>query len=261
MYCEKMVLAVKVGGRVLREVAGEVYLPFGSEYSVMLKNMSGKRAVVHVEIDGKSATDGGVILDVGKSVDLERFIGGNLHGGRRFRFIEKTDAISENRGDRVDDGFIRVTYQFEKPLPVTVPVHYEHYHWYRPYYWNPTPYWFGPSVLYTQNIGSVVGSSGNCLRSASVSCSASVGEPKSASVNNAGITVEGSHSGQQFTTGNVGALEGEVHSMVLRLLGKDDGRPVAAPVTVKTKKKCSSCGKEWEYAIEYCGGCGTFLRQ
>ncbi|OYV96178.1 MAG: hypothetical protein B7Z62_08700 [Deltaproteobacteria bacterium 37-65-8] len=81
------------------------------------------------------------------------------------------------------------------------------------------------------------------------------------SVNNAGITVEGSHSGQQFTTGNVGALEGEVHSMVLRLLGKDDGRPVAAPVTVKTKKKCSSCGKEWEYAIEYCGGCGTFLRQ
>lgn len=267
MYCEKMVLAVKVGGRVLREVAGEVFLPFGSEYSLMLKNMSGKRALVHVEIDGNSATDNGIVLDAGRSVDLERFIGGDLSGGRKFRFIEKTDAISDHRGDRVDDGFVRVTYQFEQPAPVFVPNY-----WYTPpIYVYPRPYWHDPGYWWSYTtcgqsgnvqLGSVSGSTS----AYNVSCSsAPIGDVTQTVSGNigaasAGITVEGSRSDQQFVSGNIGPLEGTLHSMVLRLIGRDDGKPVATPVTVKTKKKCSSCGKEWGYALEYCGGCGTFLK-
>jgi len=46
MYKEQMVAAVKVGGKVLRENGETVVLPFGSEYSVYLKNLNTVRAGV-----------------------------------------------------------------------------------------------------------------------------------------------------------------------------------------------------------------------
>ena len=38
MYLQKLAVAVKVNGKVLREVGDTVYIPFGSEYSILIKN-------------------------------------------------------------------------------------------------------------------------------------------------------------------------------------------------------------------------------
>ena len=248
VYAHGLAMAVKADGKVLREVNGDVFLPFGSEYSVTLKNLSGRRAVVHVDIDGQRMTEGGLVIDSGNSIDLERAIGGNLLEGRKFKFIEKTEEIEKHRGNRVDDGLVRVTYQFERPTPVV--------QWY-PYQYQQLPnhYW-GDRVIYTNSIGSVNSGAGTAnigaaYSSSSVNCSA-----KSAD----GITVEGAKSDQRFNYITVGSLEDETHSVVVRLRGQSGGERLASAVTVKTKKVCSSCGHSWPYTQEYCGKDGTYLR-
>jgi hypothetical protein len=238
VYAHGLAMAVKMDGKVLREVNGDVYLPFGSEYSVTLKNLSGRRAVVHVDIDGQRMTDGGLVIDSGKSVDLERAIGGNLLEGRRFKFIEKTEEIEKHRGNRVDDGLVRVTYQFEAPTQTIT--------WSTPIQtWPPADrIWWGNTKLGTSDISAGFNTSNMVNTSANLD----------------GITVEGSKSDQKFRYITVGPLEEETHSIVVRLRGGVGGEKVASAVTVKTKKVCSSCGRLWPYGQEYCGKDGTYLR-
>lgn len=120
MYNQKLVASIKTKGKILREFKDTVYIPFGSEYSILLKNLNTVRAVVNVFIDGENAVPGGLVIDPGRSVDLERWIkNGNLTEGNRFKFIERTAKIEEGpRGIKEEDGLIRVEYQFEIPRPI-----------------------------------------------------------------------------------------------------------------------------------------------
>ncbi len=120
MYNQKLVASIKSKGKILREFKDTVYIPFASEYSILIKNLNTVRAVVNVYIDGENAVPGGLVVDPGQSVDLERWIkNGNLTEGNRFKFIERTAKIEEGpRGIKEEDGLIRVEYQFEIPRPV-----------------------------------------------------------------------------------------------------------------------------------------------
>ena len=177
MYQNNLVAVVKVDGKVLREKEGTVAIPFGSEYSIFIKNLSSVRAIVNVSIDGKDVTrDGGVVVHPRSSVDLERSINnGNLEKGNRFKFIQRTSAIEEHRGIEAEDGLVRIEYKFEeKPVykqPVIQPVehHHHHHHNYPSYpysYWGPYwGYWgintLGGSTTYTSGMNtSGLGSSG-----------------------------------------------------------------------------------------------------
>jgi len=40
MYESKLAAAIKVDGKVLREFKDTVHIPFGSEYTVLLKNLN-----------------------------------------------------------------------------------------------------------------------------------------------------------------------------------------------------------------------------
>ena len=90
MYQSKLVASLKANGKILREFKDTVYIPFGSEYSFLLKNLNTTRALINVFIDGEDMTPGGLVLNAGQEVDLERSIkGGNLMEGNRFKFIER----------------------------------------------------------------------------------------------------------------------------------------------------------------------------
>jgi len=144
VYSHQFVAAVKVNGSILREAAGRVAVPFGSEYAVYLKNLASVRAMARVEIDGTDATEGTwLILAPNSSMDLERFIrNGNLQSGNRFKFIKRTQKIEEARGIKGEDGLVRVEYKFEKlPDPEVHTHHYDHYHYSHYPYW---PYWDYP---------------------------------------------------------------------------------------------------------------------
>ena len=87
VYLKNFVAAVKVAGKVLREQDDIVYIPFGSEYSLLLKNLASTKAVVSVSIDGKDVLSGsGILLKPNESLDLEGFLK-NSKVTNRFKLI------------------------------------------------------------------------------------------------------------------------------------------------------------------------------
>ncbi len=239
MYQSKLAAAIKVDGKVLREFKDTVHIPFGSEYTILLKNLNTTRAVVNVFIDGNDMVPGGLVLDPGREVDLERSVkNGNLTEGNRFKFIERTGSVEKHRGIGIEDGLVRIEFQFEQPP--------------RPIVWN------------TSNINGIY-PQGGILRGTNdvhygVTCSTASYDATSVNsshslLNDVGITVPGSHSSQKFSTAYVGALESTKHSMVFKLFGGI----MPKPITVKHKPKCVTCGKQNKATSKFCQECGTAL--
>ena len=258
MYNQKLVASIKANRKVLREFKDKVYVPFASEYSILLKNLNTVRAEVHVYIDGEDQTPDGLCLDVGREVELERSIkNGNLKEGNKFKFIERSDAVEQHRGIKLEDGIIRIEYRFEKPR-VSIPI-------------NSLPgYQYNNLLRGTMTASGASGNSG-AWGSASggaygaminnVQCSAtSANVAPQAFYNDAGVTVAGSKSTQSFTTVSMGEMELDKHTIVLQLLGETpDNKPVQKAVTVKAKPKCTSCGHTNKATAEFCNKCGTAL--
>jgi len=258
MFNQKLVASIKSKGKILREFKDTVYIPFASEYSILIKNLNTVRALVSVFVDGENAVPGGLVINPGQSIDLERWIkNGNLSEGNKFKFIERTQAIEDGpRGIKMEDGLVRIEYQFEIPRPViNIPQ------------WNSSPM-YGTGSSLTRSIS---GSTGDWAGPAgAVTCSASLNSVSSDSFkvtasgasfqNETGVTVPGSKSTQQFVTTNIGTLDLQKHNIVLRLAGDlGDNKPVEEPVTVSHKPKCVTCGKQNRAHSKFCTECGTAL--
>ena len=264
MYNQKLVASIKAKGKVLREFKDTVYIPFASEYSILLKNLNTTRAVVNVFIDGENVVPGGLVIDPGRTVDLERWIkNGNLSEGNKFKFIERTSAIEDGpRGIKLEDGLIRIEYQFEQPRPV---INIADTFWKDKIVGGA---YYGTNTLRSMNVsgstGDYVGpasatyssvtASGAMLNSVNVSAHAASFQ------NEVGITVPGSKSTQTFVTTHVGILESTVHNIVLKLVGDlGNNKPVEKAVTVNHKPKCVTCGKQNKAHAKFCTECGTAL--
>lgn len=273
MYQSKMAIAVKANSRVLRELEDAVYIPFGSEYSLLIKNLNSVKALVRIWIDGTDVTDGtSLVVNPNSSIDLERFIkNGNMDAGNKFKFIERTAQISNHRGNTIDDGLIRVEFEFEKPR-INSPFGAS------PMF-SPTPLTNSPlrGVSGRGLLGDAVGSAGTWVnnigdgslsaapiyKGVTASASASASSESiaySAPVNEVGITVEGAISNQQFKEAAWFPTDGIKHVMVMRIFGEVEGKPVVEAVTVKTKATCPSCGQSNKANAKFCSGCGTGLQ-
>lgn len=260
MYESKLVASLKANGKILREFKDTVYIPFGSEYSFLLKNLNTTRALVNVFIDGEDMTPGGLVLNAGQEVDLERSIkGGNLREGNRFKFIERTSAIEDGpRGVKLEDGLVRIEFQFEKPpLRVTELPDWQKKSIFGPIYGNhggivgsngSSEY---PNTVdkFTNEFGTysqvnvngalrgidyskgesmkltASGAINSTLQSMNISVTSAhdgmaTMDSYVASMNDVGITVPGSKSTQSFTTTYMNAMEAEKHTIVLKLLGE-----------------------------------------
>jgi hypothetical protein len=290
VYFQKLVACIKVGGQVLRDTDNTVSIPFGSEYSILLKNLNSKRIQVKILVDGQDATEGTwLIIGPNQSLELERYIrNGNLQSGNRFKFIPRTKQIEKHRGLKADDGLVRIEYRTEK-VATTQDVHITrtHYHdyydyywpWNRPYYPRPwgypwDPIWCG-SFGFGQSTSGFVGSSDNVSYSAT---SGNIGAMQNGNTNmmafnsadassqsggdnvdDSGITVPGSESNQQFCHASDFACHEQTEVIVIKLRGAVGGEPVAKAVTVKTRSTCQTCGKKSKGDKKFCAQCGTAL--
>ena len=271
MYNHLMACCLKANGKVLREFKDTVYVPFGQEYSILLKNLNKKRAVVNITIDGQNVVGDGLVVYGSQEIELERFIT-DLHKGNRFKFIERTASIENHRGSKVDDGLIRISFRYEKDIPV------------KQYIDTYTKRdMFGPTFGYDLR-NNISGSLDSSTRG--IQCSAANFEDSLARRINAdnystvskgglslndsfaqaqakseiGITVEGSISEQKFQKVDDFPLETEEHILVIRILGDTGQGQVTQPVTVKSKPKCKSCGKVNKATAKFCSDCGTSLQ-
>lgn len=279
MYESKMVCCLKANGKVLREHKDTVYVPFGTEYSVLLKNLNSVRALVTVEIDGVDVSEGNqLVVGANSEFELTRFIkNGNLKTGNRFKFIERTAGVENHRGVGMEDGIIRIVFQFERRIPAYIPPHRTLLSE-KLYYTDP--HWYGlvgGTTTDARGQQYLKGASSSTLRSAPASysvagqyepvslCNASLTSSVTAqsvtpALNEAGITVPGSKSDQQFQSVKDFPVEAETFVMVLKLLGETNtGELVTAPVTVKTKPKCVTCGRVNKSGAKFCTDCGTAL--
>ena len=296
MYQSKLVASLKANGKILREFKDTVYIPFGSEYSFLIKNLNTTRALVNIFIDGTDVIEGGLVLNAGQEVDLERYVkNGNLSAGNKFKFIERTQAIEDGpRGVKLEDGLVRIEFQYEKPRPVfninqifgsnTSPqypsgIRSSEYPGVVDKYSNnnTTGGWIQASgTSYSTNINGAMrgvdfSQNGSATaQAASVEINKYCADKGIASEvhdgmatmdwNETGITVPGSRSEQKFQTTYMGAMEAEKHTIVLKLLGETpDNKPVLKPVNVKMKPKCVTCGKLNKANAKFCTECGTAL--
>ena len=257
MYANKMVASIKANGRILREHKDTAYCPFGAEYSILLKNLNTVRALVHVYIDGEDMAPGGIVLNAYQEIDLERSIkNGNLNEGNRFKFIERTGAVEQHRGIKLEDGLIRIEYQFEMPRPIIAISDNFRYAGS-----GRTGDYHGPThdVWCSTNISA---STNSVLRGQSLGTVSATSATMDSYVpqNDTGITVPGSKSEQKFQTTYIGALDPVKHSIVLKILGETpDNEPVTKPITTKHKPKCVTCGKQNKATAKFCTECGTAL--
>jgi hypothetical protein len=250
MFRNDFVGVVVNKGKIMRETnnhLGEnvVKLPFGSEYGVRLKNLNTVKAVVDVEIDGSSAAQG-LIINPGTSFELKGFLEG-MKVRNKFRFIKKTKEISNYRGDRIDDGIIRISYRFEKVQPV--------------YYIEPWPIRSivpesQPWHFVNTNVTYTLGSSGNASGGTQNACFVNQVMEQTAD----GITVKGSETKQDFVHGWTNPLEEHAHVINIKLVGyTESGVSVQKPITTKTKLKCKTCGRKWPSRYKFCPNCTTYL--
>lgn len=296
MYKDRFIAVIKHNGKVLRERDDVVRLPFGSEYSIMFKNLESRKAVVDLSIDGEDVLDGNsLIVPANSNLDLEGYMSGSA-AKNKFKFIQKTKEISNHRGDRLDDGIVRVEFRFEKKVEERVIKERKVYERYLNHFvfrcplcgnWPCTcPTWWyytGGTWNNFDNdakdplIGDCV-SGGTATRGLSggsseaqyyssntynLNCNMNMsftdgdfGKPNL----DEGITVKGFEIDQNFVPGYTKDLEKNSSVIILRLRGYDGGgTKVNKPLTVKSRISCPTCGRKSKSNAKFCDNCGTFL--
>ncbi len=223
-------------------------------------------------IDGENVVPGGLVIDPGRTVDLERWIkNGNLSEGNKFKFIERTQAIEDGpRGIKLEDGLVRVEYQFEVPRPVintswisaSGSSGFPNSATYSSTSYNVNGIMRSVDFSKGENMkASATSAMNTTLQNMGISSNAEYHEGAATmDWNDTGITVPGSKSTQKFTETTVGVLESTVHNIVLKLVGDlGHNKPVVKPVTVQHKPKCVTCGKQNKAHAKFCVECGTAL--
>jgi len=293
-YKEQFVAEVKCNGKILRVKDDAVFLPFGSEYSLYLKNLSSRKVSLKIHIDGQDVLDySSLILEPNSSTELEGFLSGSI-AKNKFKFIQKTKEIQDHRGDKIDDGLIRIEFAFEKPRPEvikqTIITEHEHHRYDHHHYHED---WWPRRFDWTYCSGNVGGAMSNFTVTSSgsggtqnsgntpagdvkglaqdlnqnicfASCDAnidsvgieSLGQP----LNDEGITVKGSECNQAFRYGSIGELE-QSNVIIIRMKGMAgaSGGSIQTPITIQTKLTCKTCGTNSKSSFKFCPSCGTFL--
>jgi len=273
MYKERFIVSIKHNGRILRERNDVVTLPFGSEYSLLLKNLESVKAVVDVSIDGEDVLDRkSIILNPNEDFELKGFMKGTSVTNK-FKFINKTKEISDYRGDRLDDGLVRVEFKFEKKKVTKIIEEKRVCPWCHS---EPCicPRWITSWTFYDGGyhhkgnssddfkIYCNSGDSGFFTDNTVMCnfCNASFTADNSAPLDDEGITVKGSKVRQDFVYGHTEPLEESSSVIIIKLRGtKSNGTVVEKPVTVKTKLTCPTCGKKSKSSAKFCRNCGTNL--
>lgn len=282
MYSNKLVVAIKSNGKILRETKDIVHLPFGSEFTVLVKNLDTKRIKFKLEIDGTDVLGTEIIVDANSETEIKRFIrNGNMNEGNAFKFIERTETIENGpRGIKIEDGIVKVEFwgEYKTPQPV-----YDANYWKgkadgereernRGKYGWPYPMniplggpFYGTNGVQDAINGSVLrgiscstSSAANSMQKIANVTAAST-ENYAESLNDVGITVPGSKIEQAFKPVYGFIAETISNVIVLRLVGKVADKIVEKAITVDHKPKCSTCGRQNKATSKFCTDCGTSL--
>jgi hypothetical protein len=250
MFKSNFVTSIKSNGKFFRENGDTIQIPFGSEYSIFLKNLDSRRATVKIYIDGQDVLDGKKLIVEGQSqIELDGYMTGTT-SKNKFKFIKMIKEIEDHRGVTPEDGLISVEFDREIQRPIYIqPIYlpYIHYDWNRPYTITTTSH---PDWTYISSSTVNYRSDNNVQVTNCFNLSDD-------NHNDNGITVKGSDISQQFQYGYVGEMENRPTTITMKLIGFD---PKQEKLVFTTDKlTCSSCGLKSRNFNKFCPRCGTRL--
>ena len=254
-YKDCLVAEIKLNGKILRLKDDTAYLPFGSEYSLLLKNLNTRRASIKIEIDGQDVLDNSsLVIDPNSTTEITGFLKGST-ARNRFKFIQKTKQIQDHRGDKIEEVLIRIEFAFDKtvssPWITTVINEVNELH-------DPpfkfTHYGSGSNWTYSASVG-IPAKGDRDIQSFNCNVEDLAVTP----AQNEGITVKGSEINQNFNYTSMGELE-DSKVIIIKLCGlTQQGTNVTQAKTTQEKLTCSVCGTKSKSSAKYCSNCGTFL--
>lgn len=250
-YQNDFVLAIMHSGSPVREISGKVTLPFNSEYKIRLKNKHEYlRAKARVWVDGRQASNlGDLILRPGETLDLERFLDESMTSGRRFQFVPLSDRRVNDPTDS-ENGIIKVEFYREMSIKWSIEPAIK---------WNNN--WENDSLFNLSSGGFSSKGSGLTYGGSSNRTSISTYHVSNiaATPDQAGATVEGSNSNQQFVIGNDFTTEIFPTTLTLKLQGPRIGAVnigSSSAQQTSTIKFCPSCGARRLRKAGFCHRCG-----
>ncbi len=250
MYCNNYVLTILKSNTPQKEMNGKIGLPFNTEYKIRLKNKNSRRAKAKVSIDGVQVCGlGDFVIGAHSSLDLERFIDTSLTKGRKFKFVS-IDHQEVDDPTSSENGIIKVEFRTEKQMPViTLPVHPVKLRGQRDY-----TYWYNNTG--DTNTFDNFGNQDYIVSFFSSDCKSLVDQQ-------AGATVGGEISNQQFCYADAFDVENVPTTLTLQLISSRD-------LNIKKEKiakdkytyplHCYNCGKGCKSKHKYCSSCGTTLK-
>ena len=247
MYKSGYVLALIANGQVLEEDDSKrVGLPFGTEYKVRLINKNYDDSAADLIVNGETVAR--FIINAGETVDIERFLDGNLNSGNKFKFTYLSDSKVKDKHD-IDNGLVEVHFYKEKKKTDPIIIREEHHHHYwdkivpEPKPWPQTPWYY--TTCGSTCKGSAIGEVSSITFNANYCAT-----PTSSYTGQEGATIRGSDSDQKFQ--EVSGKEYESTATILKL------KIVNGELTAESKY-CSGCGRKRKTGEKFCGNCGTRL--
>lgn len=234
MYKNNLSASIVVLGKAVQEdPKGIVKLPFDTEYKLRIHNYNITRAVVDIEIDGKSAFKG-LVVNPGSYVDVERY----SDIARKFKFAKLDAQAASTRLNSTEDGTVTIRYQFELYKQYTIPLVRK---------FTPLDYYVEPwgykktTISYTDAPPQDIA---YCSLDANTHYTP-------------GYTKPGESSAQQVGTTYVGALSAEVNVIQLSLIGYEGASDTLVEHVAPQGTICHECGAYVYVAYKYCANCGT----
>ena len=185
----------------------KVFMPFDTEYSIMIKNNSNGRIKLNIDIDGSNVTNNGLIMSANTVDYIERFV----DIAKRFKFVKSTDEKVADPSN-LENGVIKIRI-LKECIPAISLNNYQHFPnndgWY-----NNQPYCGlnDRNIGYCSNMNAVGDNMMGSLTTSSLYSSSM----------ESGATVEGGNSNQSFGMTTWGGDTGIETVFTFHLFGTSD---------------------------------------
>lgn len=104
MFKQNTVISIKVGKNFLPDQDSIVKLPFGSEYSILIKNLNNSPIKVRMFIDGNiNGPEKGFLIKEKDSFEINSFFNTN----NALKFVNKSKELNKHREENIEDSLIR----------------------------------------------------------------------------------------------------------------------------------------------------------
>ncbi len=122
MFKNNVVISIKVGQNFLPDNESIVQMPFGTEYSVLIKNLNNKPVNIKMFIDGKlNGIEKGFLVKEKESITINSFLDPSFRSLNNtcnaLKFVNKSPELNSRRVENIEDSLLRFEVEMLEEIP------------------------------------------------------------------------------------------------------------------------------------------------